>query len=440
MGGIDIGVSRRIALDRVILASRAFKADPYPVFARFRAEAPVCRVRAPDPHPTWLVTRYEDVVALLKDERFIKDQRAALTPEQKARQPWIPSALRPLQHNMLDLDPPDHTRLRGLVHKAFTPRLVENLRGRVQEITDGLLDAVQARGRMELMRDFALPLPSIVIAELLGVPARDRHRFHRWSTALLMAPATTWGLLRVLPTVLAFMRYLRKLIAARRAVPSNDLAGALVQARESGDALSEDELLAMFVLLLIAGHETTVNLIGNGTLALLRHPDQLGRLREDPELIRPGIEELLRYDGPLLTATDRYAREDAEIGGVTIPRGERVFAALASADRDERQFENPDELDLTRDPNRHVAFGLGVHYCVGAPLARLEGQIAITTLLRRFPGLQLASPPDSLRRRPGLVLNSLEALPVTVSRRASPALHRSGFPAWRSAGESGGKA
>jgi cytochrome P450 len=378
-------------------------------------------VRAPDRQDSWLVTRYDDVVALLKDERFIKDRRAALTPQQASRQPWMPAAFKPLERNMLDTDPPDHARLRGLVHKAFTPRLVENLRGRVQEITDELLDAARDRGRMDLIREFALPLPSIVIAELLGIPAKDRHRFHRWSTALLTTPGTTWGLLRLLPSVTAFLRYLRKLIEARRMSPSDDLAGALVRAREADDALSEDELLAMFVLLLIAGHETTVNLIGNGTLALLRHPDQLERLRGDPELIKPGIEELLRYDGPLLTATERYAREDAEIGGVTIPRGERVFAAIASANRDESQFEAPDELDLTRDPNRHVAFGLGLHYCLGAPLARLEGQIAINTLLRRLPDLRLAVPAASLRRRPGMLLNSLEGLPVAFAGRAAPA-------------------
>jgi cytochrome P450 PksS len=420
MGGTDGAVSNRMAID-VDIAGRAFKADPYPLFARLRAEAPVCRVPIADKHATWLVTRYDDVVAVLKDERIIKQRRLAFTPEQAARQPWIPAAVRPLERNMLDLDPPDHTRLRGLVHKAFTPRMVDDLRGRVQQITDELLDAVRDRGRMDLIRDFALPLPSIVIAELLGIPVRDRHRFHRWSTALLTAPATTWGMLKLLPSILAFLRYLRKLIAARRAVPSDDLAGALVRAREAGDALSEDELLAMFILLLIAGHETTVNLIGNGMLALLRHLDQLERLREDPELIKPGVEELLRYDGPLLTATDRYAREDVEIGGVTIRRGERVFAALASANRDESQFENPEELDLTREPNRHVAFGLGLHYCLGAPLARLEGQIAINTLLRRFPDLELATAPGSLRRRPGLVLNSLEVLPLSFARRGASA-------------------
>src|SRR5262249_19795184 len=219
---------------------RRFKEDPFPVFARLRDEAPVCRVPMPDTLNTWLVTRYDDVVALLKDERFIKDRRAALTPQQTARQPWIPKAVRPLERNMLDLDPPDHTRLRALVQKAFTPRLIESLRGRIQEIADGLLDAPRRRGRIELMREFALPLPSIVIAELLGIPARDRHRFHRWSTALLTTQPTTWGLIRLLPSVMAFVRYLRKLIATRQAVPSSDLAGALVQAREANDALSED--------------------------------------------------------------------------------------------------------------------------------------------------------------------------------------------------------
>jgi cytochrome P450 PksS len=417
MTGRGRGATERASIEEVELASVRFKQDPYPIFARLRAEAPVCRVRIPNKLPTWLVTRYDDVVDLLKDERFIKDRYAALTPEQSARQPWIPKAIRPLERNMLDLDPPDHTRLRALVHKAFTPRLIENLRGRIQEIADELLDEPARRGRIELMNEFALPLPSIVIAELLGIPSRDRHRFHRWSNALLTSPATTWGLIRLLPTVLAFLRYLRKLIASRRAVPSEDLAGALVQAREENDALSEDELLAMFVLLLIAGHETTVNLIGNGILALLRDPVQLDRLREDPALIKSGIEELLRYDGPLLTATERYAGEDVEIAGVTIRRGERVFAGIASANRDDRQFDDPDTLDLSREPNRHVAFGLGVHYCLGAPLARLEGQIAIPTLLRRLPNLELAAPPGPLRRRPGLLLNSLQALPLTFARR-----------------------
>ena len=318
---------------------------------------------------------------------------------------------------MLDLDSPDHTRLRGLVHKAFSPRLIDNMRERIQRLTEELLDAVQSRGQMDLIRDYALPLPSTIIAEMLGVPIRDRHKFNRWSNAIVSTVPSKWGLLRTIPHLWAFLRYIRKLVQTRREAPQDDLVSALVEAREVSDKLTEDELLAMISLLLIAGHETTVNLIGNGMLALMEHPESMDQLRSDPALIKPAVEELLRYDGPLETATERYAREDLTIAGVTIPRGEIVFAVLASANRDERQFEGPDELNLTREPNRHLAFGLGVHYCLGAPLARLEGQIAINTLLHRVPDLRLARPVSALRRRPGLVLNGLKALPVAFAKR-----------------------
>jgi cytochrome P450 PksS len=220
-----------------------------------------------------------------------------------------------------------------------------------------------------------------------------------------------------MPALSAFLRYIRRLVQSRRTDPKDDLVTALVEAREAGDQLSEDELLGMISLLLIAGHETTVNLIGNGILSLIEYPDQMDRLRNEPALIKSAVEELLRYNGPLETATERYPREDVTIAGVTIPRGERVLAVLASANRDERQFDNPDTLDLAREPNRHLAFGLGVHYCLGAPLARLEGQIAINTLLRRVPDLRLAVPRDSLSWRPGLVLHGLKSLPLTITRR-----------------------
>src|SRR5262249_4790517 len=261
-------------------------------------------------------------------------------------EPWTPRAPGPREQHMLDMDPPDHTRLRSLVHKAFTPRLIENLRHRVQGLTDELLDARQARGRMDLIRDYALPLPTTIIAELLGVPTRDRHRFQRWSNTIVTARPTTWGLLKAMPSLFAFLRYVRKLIKTRRSAPADDLVGALVAAREAGDRLDEDELLGMISLLLIAGHETTVNLIGNGILALLPHPEARDRLRNDSTLIKSAVEELLRYDGPLETATERFAREDVTIAGVTIPRGEMVFAGLASANRDESQFDHPDTLDL----------------------------------------------------------------------------------------------
>jgi cytochrome P450 PksS len=324
---------------------------------------------------------------------------------------------RPLTRNMLDLDPPDHTRLRALVQKAFSPRLVEETRGRVQVLADDLVEAVRGRGRMDLIRDFALPIPTTVIAEMLGVPADDRHRFHRWSASMISAGSSGWRMLKAVPGALAFLRYIRRLVQARRTDPRDDLVTALVQAEDSGERLSEDELLAMVFLLLVAGYETTVNLIGNGALALLDHPGQMERLRDEPTLIRPAVEELLRYDGPLETATERYAREDVAIAGVTVPRGSMVFAALASANRDARQFADPDALDLAREPNRHLAFGLGSHYCLGAPLARLEGQVAIATLLRRLPGLRLAVPRASLRWRSGLVLRGLKSLPVEFEVR-----------------------
>jgi cytochrome P450 len=401
----------------VDIASPKFKADPYPVYKCWRVESPVRCVKLADKRTAWLITRYEDVASVLKDERFGKDRFK--TPELTAKQPWMPKSFRPLAHNMLDQDPPDHTRLRALVHKAFTPRLVEEMRQRVQTLTDELLDAAKRRGRMDLIRDYALPLPSTIIAEMLGVPAADRHKFHRWSNAMIVSDASKFSLLKAMPAVLAFLRYVRKLIKERRANPTDDLAGALARADEAGDRLSEDELLAMIVLLLIAGHETTVNLIGNGTLSLLEHPEQMRKLRDDPGLIQPAVEELLRYDGPLAMATDRFARENVTVAGVKIPRDDVVFAVLASANRDERQFENPDVLDITRQNNKHLAFGLGVHYCLGAPLARLEGQIAINTLLRSAKDLRLAVPREKLRWRRGLVLRGLEALPVEFAVRRS---------------------
>jgi cytochrome P450 PksS len=407
------------AIENVDIASPAFKANPYPFYARLRRDAPVHPITLPDRRRIWLVTRYDDVVTVLKDGRFVKDKRTALSPEQAAREPWIPSILRPLERNMLDVDPPDHTRLRALVQQAFTPRLVENLRDRITTLAHELIDAVEAKGNMDLIRAYAVPVPTTIIAEMLGVPPEDRKRFHRWTSRIVTTVPSAWGILPALPSLWAFLRYIRQLVKARRAARKDDLVSALVDARESGDRLSEDDLLAMIALLLIAGHETTVNLIGNGMLALLEHPDQMERLRSDPDLIKPAVEELLRFDGPLETATERFAREEVTLCGVPIPRGEPVFAGIASANRDERQFERPDELDLRREPNRHLAFGLGAHYCLGAPLARLEGQIAINTVLERLPDLRLAHPSAALRRRPGLVLRGLGALPVSFSRRAA---------------------
>jgi cytochrome P450 len=400
---------------KVDISSPAFKADPFPFYARLRATAPVYPVPLPDGRTAWLVTRYDDVAGVLKDDRFAKDPLNALSPEQHAQQPWIPAFARPLTRNMLDVDAPDHPRLRGLVQKAFTPRLIERMRGRVQVLCDRLLDRACGRRRFDLIRAYAQPVPTTIIAEILGVPVADRQRFQRWSQALVLAGASRWGALLAIPHLWLFLRYVRQLIRTRRALPQDDLVSALVQAEEAGQQLNEDELVAMIVLLLVAGHETTVNLIGSGTLALLEHPEQLQRLQHDPGLMPSAVEELLRFTSPVETATERYAREDVTIAGVTVPRGGLIFAAIASANRDERQFADPDRLDITRTPNRHLSFGLGNHYCLGAALARMEGQIALATLLRRAPRLRLAVEPRALRWRPGLVLRGLAALPVTMN-------------------------
>jgi cytochrome P450 PksS len=366
------------------LADPRFKADPFPTYARLRAEAPVFRTRIWGGQPAWLVTRYDHVAALLRDPLFAKNPAAAKASG--APVPWTPPFLRPLTRNMLDLDAPDHTRLRALVQKAFTPRLVERLRPRVEALADELIGRARREGRLELVRGYALPIPLTVISELLGVDSAHQDRFHRWTSTVVSATPGI-GAVRILPSLWAMFRYLRAQFVLRRREPRDDLMTALVQATDGGDRLSGDELLGMVFLLLAAGHETTVNLIAGGVLALLEHPDQRAALAS-----RTAVEELARFVSPVDVATERYAREEVEIAGVRLRRGEMVLGALGSANRDEAHFPAPDALDLARDPNRHLAFGLGAHYCLGAPLARLEASIAIPALLERLPGLRVAGP------------------------------------------------
>jgi cytochrome P450 len=389
------------------ISSSLFKADPYPFYARLRAEQPVFSVRLPDGQTAWLITRYSDALSALTDKRFSK---VRLDAGQKT--PWVPAFFKPLTRNMLDLDDPDHARLRGLVHRAFTPKMVENIRHRVVSLTQELVSAVAPLGGMDLVRDYALPLPTAIIAQMLGVPPGAQHKFHRWSSAIVSSQASKWGVLRSIPHVVSFVRYIRRMIRTRHEEPQDDLTTALVQAEEAGDKLNEDELLAMIFLLLVAGHETTVNLIANGMLALLRHPEQMEELRRDPSLISLAVEELLRFDGPLETTTERYAVEDVLVAGSTIPRGGLVYVVLASANRDEAKFEHPNTLDINRRNNRHLGFGHGMHYCLGAPFARMEAQIAINALLRRFPRLELAVSETKIRWKKGLVLRGVESLPV----------------------------
>ncbi|MEK6334082.1 MAG: cytochrome P450 [Acidobacteriota bacterium] len=391
------------------LASPQFKANPYPFYARLRAEAPVYRAKLFG-RQVWLVSRYDDVVAMLRDERLLKDWRPATK--------WLFRFTGPITRHMLNRDPPDHTRLRALVQKAFTPKLIEHMRERIQNICDELLEDLETNGRMDLMNGYALPVPLTIIAELLGIPPGDRLRLHAFSRSTISA-STLLGVLRSVPDQRFLTRQLRKLVEQRRREPRDDLITALVQAEEAGDKLSRDEVVAMIALLLIAGYETTVNLIGSGALALIQNPGQREVFQRDPAVVDSGIEELLRYTSPLDVASQRFTREDMTINSVKISQGELIVAMIGSANHDEAQFRNPEVLDLTRQPNKHVAFGQGAHFCLGAPLARMEGQIALTTLFRRFPDLRIAVKPEDLRWRRSLIVRGLEELPVVSSRAAS---------------------
>jgi cytochrome P450 len=385
-----------------------FVADPYPTYHRLRAEDPVHH----SPLGFWVLTRYPDVMAMLRDPRLIKEPIAAFVAARFGLAGPPPG----LGLSMLDRDPPDHTRLRGLVSKAFTPKALESLRPHIQGIVDDLLEHAVRNGEMDLIEEFAYPLPVRVICEMLGVPVKDHERFKGWGLdiargldAIMLPPDSEVGQ-RSVTGRRALAAYFRELIAERRAAPRDDMLSALIAAEEAGDKLDEEELLATCILLLVAGHETTVNLIGNGTLALLRHPDQLRKLRERPALIGTAVEELLRFDGPV-QRTARIPSEEITIGGQTIGKGEMVMPFLGAADRDPTQFPDPDLLDITRTDNRHIAFGMGIHFCLGAPLARMEGQIAINTLLARLPKLALAT--DRPQFRQSLTLRGLETLPVS---------------------------
>ncbi|MBD0748040.1 cytochrome P450 [Streptomyces sp. CBMA152] len=381
-----------------------FTANPYPYYAKLRAEGPVHRVRTHESDEVWLVVGHEQARAALADPRLSKDWREFGDWEYEDT---------PVSANMLESDPPRHTRLRKLVAREFTPRRIEALRPRVQEITDGLLDAMLAApGRSaDLVDSLAFPLPMTVICELLGVPDLDRETFRRLSNEAV-APTADDG---KNTSVREMGAYLVELIEDKRCTrPADDLMSALIRTRhEDGDTLSPDELIGMAFLLLVAGHETTVNLISNGVRALLAHPDQLAALRADPDgLIDGAVEEMLRYDGPVETSTYRFTTEPLDIGGTVIPARQPVLVAIASADRDPGRYPDPDRFDITRAPQSHLAFGHGIHFCLGAPLARMEGRIAVRTLLERAPGLELDPDGGPLEWLPGMLIRGVRHLPV----------------------------
>jgi pimeloyl-[acyl-carrier protein] synthase len=394
--------------------SPEFQANPYPYYEMLRTNAPL--FFWPD-WGIWFLSRYDDCVAVLKDPRFGHEILKVMSREELGWPPEPPpdqASLAAVQRLwILFRDPPDHTRLRTLVHKAFTPRMVEQLREDIQRLTDALLDAAQAKGQMDIIADLAFPLPVTVIANLLGVPLADQEMFRRWSRDLagtLELTSAEEVYRRGSQAAAEFSIYFRELAAERRQKPQDDLLSALVAVSSEGDRLTEDELISTCILLLIAGHETTVNLIGNGTLALLRHPDQFDKLKADPSLVKSAVEELLRYESPV-QLTSRIVLEDVEFGGQQFRRGQQVTTLLGAANRDPERFSDPARLDITRADNKHIAFGSGIHFCLGAPLARLEGQIAFATLAQRFPTLQLAT--DDPPYRDTLVLRGLQSLSVT---------------------------
>lgn len=378
-------------------------------YAELAAAGPVHRITLPTGEPAWLITGYHEVRRALNDPRLVKSETATAN---FGRDVLPPDVFAGMASHMLNRNPPDHTRLRRLVTAAFTRRRIERLTPRIQQITDELLDTIDTAAQADLIASFALSLPIIVICELLGVPESRRADFHDWSTTFVTGMLA--GPDALAAAITGMVGSLRELVHAKRAARTDDLLSALVAARDGEDRLSEDELTSMAALLLIAGHETTVNLIGNGVETLLTHPDQLALLGAQPEMLSAAVEELLRFDGPLQVTTFRLSTEPIDIGEVTIPAGEIVIAGLLAANQDQACTRQPDALDITRTDNPHLAFGHGIHHCLGAPLARLEGRIALGTVLTRFPRLRLAVPAEHLTRRPGVLMNGLTALPVLL--------------------------
>ena len=366
------------------------RADPYPLYARLRSAAPVVGVVWPGLGPTRVVTRYREALALFKDPRFIRNVPAPAAASGATPQRRNP--VRGFGPDMLELDPPDHTRLRRLIGKAFTPRVVQRFEARIIQLADQILDRAMSRGGIELISEYASVIPVTIIAELLGVPVGDAGKFRAFIYPVVtnqMLGRTTTGLDAAKSRLGA---HLRSVFAARREAPQEDLVTALVRVEQEGDRLSPDELIATIYLLLTAGFITTENLIGNSVLVLLQHPEQLAMLRQNPEVAHSAIDELLRFESPTVMSAACFSTTEVDLGGVHIPSGARVHVLIPSANRDPAQFAAPDTLDITRNPCPHVAFGGGIHNCLGAPLARLEGRIAVSRLIERAPNLRLADP------------------------------------------------
>jgi cytochrome P450 len=406
--------------DTPLVNDRSFKAEAHARYVGLRARGPVQRVRQPSGLDLYLVLDYEVARAALTHPDLLKDPTIGRAALDAAGILTYQGRGQGLGANMLMADPPDHARLRGPVARSFTPRRVEALRPRVQQIADDLIDAIEAKAAagepIDLVEDFTGPLPVMVICELLGVPSDARENFRRWTLAAVSGGSATPSVEQQ-QGMLALNAYFIELIAAKQAAadPGEDLLAALIRLnRDDEDALNEEELLGTAVILLVAGHETTVNLLGNAMAALLDRPEQAALLRERPELLPGAVEEVLRFDAPVDQTPLRFAGRDAELGGVLIPKGSAVVVSLAAVGRDPAVHGASDELDVTRTDGRHLSFGHGIHYCVGAPLARLEGQVALKTLLRRLPGLRLVGAYQDLTWTAGGIMHGPLALPVVL--------------------------
>ncbi|MBY0131595.1 cytochrome P450 [Bacillus cereus] len=398
--------------DGINLASAQFKEDAYEIYKESRKKQPILFVNQVEIGKEWLITRYEDALPLLKDNRLKKDWTNVFSQDTKNMYLSVDNSDHLTTH-MLNSDPPNHSRLRSLVQKAFTPKMIAQLDGRIQRIADDLISDIERKGTLNLVDDYSFQLPIIVISEVLGIPKEDQAKFRIWSHAVIASPETPEEIKETEKQLSEFITYLQYLVDIKRKEPKEDLVSALILAESEGHKLSARELYSMIMLLIVAGHETTVNLITNTVLALLENPNQLQLLKDNPKLIDSAIEEGLRYYSPVEVTTARWAAEPFQIHDRTIEKGDMVVIALASANRDETVFENPEVFDITRENNRHIAFGHGSHFCLGAPLARLEAKIAITTLFNRMPELQIKGNREEIKWQGNYLMRSLEELPLT---------------------------
>ncbi|MBK0010016.1 MULTISPECIES: cytochrome P450 [Priestia] len=387
------------------LFSQQFHQNPYDYYKKIRPHQPFAKVKMlNEGHTTWMAFTYKAAEAVLKDNRFIKDMRTVFPDE------MTDENLPPIAQSMLFVDPPDHHRLRSLVQSGFTPKRIEKLRGRIEEIAREQAKLMSNKETVDFINAYAFPIPIRVICELLGVPSEDQLDFQRWSTALVdINDDSEYDKVNM-----EFMAYLGKLTEQKRFSPGEDLMSYLIQAEEEGERLTVSELYGVVMLLIVAGHETTVNLIANGLLALLTHPEQLALLKADPSLVAQAIEELLRFNGPVEFSTDRWAKESFMFMGQQVAKGDHVIVSLASANHDPAAFENPNTLDITKEKSPHLAFGKGIHYCLGAPLARIEGEIAIQVLLEEYPSLTLAAELSELEWRQSFIIRGLKQLPINL--------------------------